>query len=92
MQNDSLWTIKPMSKDDNRVNPYPIRLPPPLRKRLEAIAKANGRSLNAEMLLRLEASLDGQDGFVVSDELEARMREIAKEEAQKALKKILKNT
>jgi len=75
-----------MSKDDNRVNPYPIRLPQLLRKRLEEVAKVNVRSLNAEMLLRLEASLDGKDGFVISDELEARMREIAKEEAQKALR------
>ncbi len=75
-----------MSKDDNRINPYPIRLPQSLRERLEAVAKANGRSLNAEMLLRLEASLDGQDGFVVNDDLEARMREIAKEEAQKIIR------
>ena len=45
-----------MSKEDQRVNPYPIRLTPDLKIKLETAAKAAGRSLNAEMLLRLEAS------------------------------------
>ncbi len=41
---------------EKQVSPYPIRLTPELRERLEASAKAAGRSLNAEMMLRLEAS------------------------------------
>lgn len=47
---------------NQQVNPYPIRLPKELREKLEAVAKANGRSLNAEMLLRLEASLREEEG------------------------------
>lgn len=43
--------------EDNRPLPYSLRLEPEIRARLEAIAKTNGRSLNAEIALRLEASL-----------------------------------
>jgi hypothetical protein len=38
-----------------------IRLPPPLREQLKAIARANNRSLNAEMVARLQASVSGDD-------------------------------
>lgn len=47
-----------MSKDNQQVNPYPIRLTKELREKLEKSAKAEGRSLNAEMLLRLEVSFE----------------------------------
>lgn len=36
---------------------YPLRMSPELRKRLEDIAKQNMRSLNAEILFRLQQSL-----------------------------------
>lgn len=52
-----------MSNDKQQVNPYPIRLTKELRERLEEAAKVSGRSLNAEMLLRLEAS------FVVMEDV-----------------------
>jgi len=35
---------------------FNLRLPPPLRAQLQAAAKANGRSLNAEIVQRLLAS------------------------------------
>jgi hypothetical protein len=41
---------------EKQVSPYPVRLTPELREQLENAARAGGRSLNAEMLLRLEAS------------------------------------
>lgn len=46
---------------DNRPPPYSMRLDPDLRAKLEAIAKANGRSLHAEISIRLEASLQGEE-------------------------------
>lgn len=46
-----------MSKEDQRVNPYPVRLNKETKQKLEAIAKANGRSLNAEISMRLDDSL-----------------------------------
>ncbi|MEN9434566.1 MAG: hypothetical protein RLZZ422_2155 [Pseudomonadota bacterium] len=72
-----------MSKEDQRHHPYPIRLTKELRERLEDAARLAGRSLNAEMLLRLEAS------FHESDEqkevlTELRVRELIREELAKA--------
>ncbi len=48
-----------MKKESQQVNPYPIRLTKELRAKLESSARTAGRSLNAEMLLRLEGSFDG---------------------------------
>lgn len=45
--------------NDKRPMPYPLRMPKDLRDRLEAARNENGRSLNAEILLRLERSLEG---------------------------------
>lgn len=36
---------------------YPLRMPPPLREQLEAMAARTKRSLNAEILARLEATI-----------------------------------
>jgi hypothetical protein len=43
-----------------------MRLDPDLRAKLEAIAKANGRSLHAEISIRLEASLRDEENAPVS--------------------------
>ena len=37
--------------------PYSLRMPAELREKLEVIAKEQGRSLNAEIVLRLEQSV-----------------------------------
>lgn len=37
---------------------YPLRMPQELRERLAEVAKANGRSINAEILARLQSSFD----------------------------------
>ncbi|SKA88234.1 Arc-like DNA binding domain-containing protein [Thiothrix eikelboomii] len=73
-----------MSKESQQVNPYPIRLTKELREKLEAIAKANGRSLNAEMILRLESTLESDSNE--ADMLE-RMRQIALEVVREELAK-----
>ncbi len=75
--------ISTMSKEDNRFHPYPIRLTKELREQLEAAAKAAGRSLNAEMLLRLEASfleLSKDEQPLTA----AQVRELIREELAKA--------
>lgn len=41
---------------------YPLRLPEGMRDHLKAEAEHNGRSLNAEIVHRLELSLAGADG------------------------------
>lgn len=73
-----------MSKETQQVNPYPIRLTKELRERLEAIAKTNGRSLNAEMILRLEASLGNEPE---ENSIDERIRRIALELIREELAK-----
>ena len=44
---------------DTRPASYPLRLEPDTRATIEAIAKANGRSLNAQIVLMLDEWLSG---------------------------------
>lgn len=46
-----------MSRD---IAPFPVRIPPELRERLEASRTSEGRSLNAEIVHRLQQSFAGQ--------------------------------
>jgi len=44
--------------DRHQTKPYPLRMPDDLRQQLEAAAKENHRSLNAEIVARLQESFD----------------------------------
>lgn len=44
---------------DSRVTPYPLRIDPETRAKIEVLAKANGRSLNAQIALMLDEWLSG---------------------------------
>lgn len=46
-----------MTTERHQLPAYPLRMPVELRERLEAAAKVNMRSLNAEILFRLQQSL-----------------------------------
>lgn len=39
------------------VNPFGLRMPPELKEELEVLAEQNRRSLNAEIIVRLEESV-----------------------------------
>lgn len=41
------------------INPFALRMPVELRAQVEAAAKASGRSVNSEIVKRLEASFVG---------------------------------
>jgi len=72
-----------MSEPTYQVTPYPLRLSPELRKKLEAIAQQNGRSLNAEITLRIESTfIDGFDKLKGCPDAE-HIRTIIKEELSK---------
>lgn len=49
---------------EKQASPYPIRLTKDVREQLEIAAKAAGRSLNAEMVMRLEQSLADSGGVI----------------------------
>lgn len=45
---------------DSQAQPYSVRLPTAMRKQLDEHARQHGRSLHAEILLRLSASLKSE--------------------------------
>jgi len=55
-----------MKPDDREkvanIVPFGLRMQPDLKRRMEDAAKANGRSLNAEITHRLEMSLQDSEG------------------------------
>lgn len=67
--------------------PYPLRLAPELRETLEAIAKEKGRSLNAEITLRLEESVKTQVNAQADSDLikliGVEVRQIVREELKR---------
>jgi hypothetical protein len=69
--------------DDNRPQPYSLRLEPETRAKIEAIAKANGRSLNAQIVLMLDEWLSGTNGHE-QPVTESRVIELIRAELTKA--------
>jgi len=70
---------------EKQVSPYPVRLAPELRVKLEESARAAGRSLNAEMMLRLEASfVDAANIQSLTAAQIMEVRRIVQEELSKA--------
>lgn len=62
------------SKYPTRIAPYGLRMPPELKEMLQASAAANNRSMNAEIVLRLENSFSyTPHNEVVLDSLTARI-------------------
>jgi hypothetical protein len=70
-----------MARSDPQVN---IRMPPELKERLEASSAESNRSLNGEIIARLERSYEQPSGETVEigekslDEIEARMKRAMK--------------
>lgn len=42
------------------IKPYSLRMQPELKKRLQELAKENGRSLNSELIQRLKESVKNE--------------------------------
>lgn len=58
--------------EEKRPAPFPLRMPEEMRSSLEGHAKQNGRSLNAEIIHRLEQSFtDSSDNKISDDEKKA---------------------
>lgn len=65
-----------MARDDPHLR---LRIPESLKDQVEASAKANNRSMNAEIISRLERSFDVDDGLVG---LETRVANIEENETE----------
>jgi hypothetical protein len=75
---------------DIRPQPYSLRIEPEIRAKLEAAAKAGNRSLHAEIMMRLETSLTGNEPKqTVSDDIVQMMRQIARETALELIREEL---
>ena len=61
-------------KGKREINPFGLRIPTELRSKLEDSAEINGRSLNAEILHRLEHSFDESETHKRLEILEKAMR------------------
>ena len=66
---------------ENRPASYPLRLEPEARAKLEALAKANGWSLNAQIVMMLDGLLQAEES--TDNELERTIRRIVQEELDK---------
>jgi hypothetical protein len=67
-----------MSRD---VNPFGLRLPPELKEELERLAEQNRRSLNAELIVRLEESVKREGQTCITAE---EVRQIVEQALAKA--------
>jgi hypothetical protein len=52
-----------MSESEKRIPPFGLRLPPELKERVHEAAWRNNRSMNAEIIARLEASFEKDDQY-----------------------------
>ena len=66
-----------MSRD---VNPFGLRMPAEVKEELEKLAEQNRRSLNAEIVVRLEESIKREKEKCISEE---GLRRIVSEELDK---------
>lgn len=67
------------------IPPFGLRLQPELKRQVEEAAKANGRSLNAEITHRLEASFKDELGvpdFVTGNRIDLLEKELAELRAE----------
>ncbi|OUM01781.1 Arc family DNA-binding protein [Variovorax sp. JS1663] len=53
---------------------YIVRFPEGMRERIAEVAKANNRSMNAEIVARLESSFDLPTGYVTQEQFENALR------------------
>lgn len=66
-----------MTKD---INPFGLRMPPDVKAEIEKLAEQNRRSLNAEIVVRLEESIRREKERCISEE---GLRRIVSEELSK---------
>ena len=62
--------------EDKRPAPYPLRMTDDLRQKLTDHAKENGRSLNAEIVARLELTLNTGQGLLGQAMIEAETKKM----------------
>ena len=81
--------------DRHQVTPYPLRMEQELRDRIAEAAKNNNRSMNAEIVSRLEQTFGQQFVLRTSEEIRDYAKKIFeeqfKEEAERTAQEIVNN-
>jgi hypothetical protein len=62
------------------INPFGVRMPPEIKAELEKLAEQNRRSLNAEIVVRLEESIRREKERCITEE---NLRRVVGEELDK---------
>ena len=62
------------------INPFGLRMPQDLKKRIEKSAKTNRRSINAELILRLQDSIEKDPLFIPEIHESAKNYELTEEQ------------
>lgn len=65
---------KPQDTESRHADKYIIRFPEGMRDRIAAAAKANGRSMNSELIARLEASFEQAESDLLKETLIAELQ------------------
>ena len=56
------------------IAPFGLRMLPELREKIEEAAKESGRSMNAEIVARIEGSFEIAEGYVTKEQFESTLR------------------
>lgn len=89
-----------MSEEDNKVVTLKVRVTPEFREKIVNTAKENNRSMNAEIVARLEKSFEIDLGDLTADELDQFLNKTEKltqlqnekiDEQQKTIGELLKS-
>src|SRR5262249_27073070 len=78
-QNGATGILMAVRKRGPRKVPLTLRLPDDLRRELAALARANGASLNSEIISRLRASVEGEKETKIARPLIAELRALIDE-------------
>lgn len=66
---------------NKQIPPFGLRMPPEVKEEIERLAEQNRRSLNAEIVVRLEQSIRQEGRLCITAE---ELRELIREELAKA--------
>ena len=66
---------------NKQIPPFGLRMPPEVKEQIEKLAEQNRRSLNAEIVVRLEESIKRERDKCITEDA---LRQIVKEELSKS--------
>lgn len=75
-------TAKQLSYTSRTADKFVVRLPSGMRDRIASVSRDNHRSMNSEIVARLEQSLNQEDGITIDDGLNLNSPELSLHERE----------